>query len=499
MRTTLSAALNAARYILWVDETEPPPPATVPVAFNDTATTAVDAPVTVNVLANDTHSGGDVLTIVSVAVPSAQGTASHSGPNVTFTPALGFEGDATITYVVEDESGDQDEGILTVTVTSDPQPVANPNTATTAEDTPVTVNVLANDTHPEGDTLTIVSATVTSGSGAASFDGPNITFTPAANWNGTATVSYVIEDENGDTDTSTLTVTVTPATDNPIPASDTGTTSEGIAVDIDVLSNDTDPDGGTLTLVSCAVTNPAHGTAAVVSGMVRFTPASGFTGDAALTYVVQNSGGATATGNIIVTVNDVPDVDADLFNDPASPYYTRQVNGSTTAFTATGSAHWSEKEGLGGPATITGTEWRVTVNATRGTVRLTGSSLTLTNGKSRVRWRCKPVDNPLTKLYVGFDVSAMTGNFFVAFDITEDATADAARVIGATSHITNAGITKHPTNGWWYVRFDVDVTGWADRGGSLNLYMLDNPTVDLLTTRTPFFLIRCENLTIETV
>ena len=421
---------------------------------------------------------------------------------LTYTPALGFSGPATITYVVEDESSDQDTGTLTVEVAGDPAPVAVADTATTAEDTPITVNVLANDTHPAGDDLTITGVSVAGGSATGTVaitSGHSITYTPALNFNGTAVISYTIEDENGDTSVGTLTVTVTPVVDNPVANADTGTTSENIAVNINVLANDTDPDGGTLTLVSAAVPNPAHGTAAVVSGQVRFTPASGFTGDATVTYVVQNTGGATATGTIIVTVNDVPDVDADLFNDPVSPYYTRQVAGSTASITATGSAHWSEKEGLGGVGTTTGTEWRVTINATRGTVRLTGSSLTLTNGKSRVRWRCKPQDVPMAKYYVGFDVSAMTGNWFVAFDITPDATADSARVIGATSHISNAGITKHPTNGWWYIRFDVDVTGWADRGGSLNLYVLDNPTVDLLTVRTPFYLIHCENLTVQAI
>lgn len=87
----------------------------------------------------------------------------------------------------------------------------------------------------------------------------------------------------------------------PSAVADTGSTSPGAPVDIDVRANDTDPDGDSLTTES--VTQPAHGTAAVLgNGNVRYTPGAGFTGADAFTYTVGDGRGATSTASVTVTV-----------------------------------------------------------------------------------------------------------------------------------------------------------------------------------------------------
>ena len=85
--------------------------------------------------------------------------------------------------------------------------MANPASDTTDEDTPVIVNLLDNDTHPDGDTLTVTAASVDPAEGSVSDNGDGTwTFTPAPDFNGTATVTYTIVDENGDESTSTTIV-----------------------------------------------------------------------------------------------------------------------------------------------------------------------------------------------------------------------------------------------------------------------------------------------------
>ena len=122
--------------------------------------------------------------------------------------------------------------------------------ATTAEDTPVSIAVLANDTDLDGDTLTVTSVgTPAHGSAVANADG-TITYTPAANYTGADSFSYTIGDGQGGSATATVSVTVTAANDAPVAVNDAATTAEDTAVTIAVLANDTDVDGDTLTVTS---------------------------------------------------------------------------------------------------------------------------------------------------------------------------------------------------------------------------------------------------------
>lgn len=87
-------------------------------------------------------------------------------------------------------------------------PVTNPDTAETDEDTPVTIDVLANDSDVDGDPLSVTGATPgTNGATTVNPDG-TITYTPDAGFSGTDTFDYTVDDGNGGTATGTVTVTV---------------------------------------------------------------------------------------------------------------------------------------------------------------------------------------------------------------------------------------------------------------------------------------------------
>lgn len=94
-----------------------------PVAVDDTASTDFETAVVVDLLGNDTDvdNTNDELTLVDPTVPAEQGTLVDNGDGtVTFTPAAGFSGPATITYTVSDPEGLTDEGTATVTVGDGP-------------------------------------------------------------------------------------------------------------------------------------------------------------------------------------------------------------------------------------------------------------------------------------------------------------------------------------------------------------------------------------------
>ncbi|MGM3161912.1 Ig-like domain-containing protein, partial [Dickeya undicola] len=248
---------------------------TPPVANPDTATTPEDTSVTVNVLANDTDADGNTLTVTSASAGHGTVVINANG-TLTYTPAANYNGSDTITYKISDGLGASATGTVTVTVTPvNDAPVAANDTATTAEDTPVTVNVLANDSDVDGDTLTVTAASAGHGTVVINANG-TLTYTPNANFNGTDTVTYTVSDGHGSTATASVTVTVTPVNDAPVAANDTATTAEDTPVTVNVLANDSDVDGDTLTVTAASA---GHGTVVInANGTLTYTPAANYNG-----------------------------------------------------------------------------------------------------------------------------------------------------------------------------------------------------------------------------
>ncbi|OOC11734.1 hypothetical protein BM451_20070, partial [Dickeya dadantii] len=79
-----------------------------------------------------------------------------------------------------------------------------------------------------------------------------LTYTPNANFNGSDTISYTVSDGHGGTATATVAVTITPVNDAPVAANDSATTAEDTPVTVNVLSNDSDVDGDSLTVTAAS-------------------------------------------------------------------------------------------------------------------------------------------------------------------------------------------------------------------------------------------------------
>jgi Bacterial Ig domain len=89
-------------------------------------------------------------------------------------------------------------------------PIAADYTATTAREIPVTVNVLANDSDPDGDRLEVVEVTQGDNGEVVLNDDGTVTYTPAEGFDGTDSFTYTIDDDHGGQATGTVTVTVLP-------------------------------------------------------------------------------------------------------------------------------------------------------------------------------------------------------------------------------------------------------------------------------------------------
>lgn len=310
----------------------------VPIAADDVFATLEDTPGTFDILSNDTDIDGtlnagsidlnQVLFGNQTNVVNSQGTWTVAGGQVTFTPALNFNGVALLTYTVRDNDG-AISNVATITVNvaavNDPLIVDDEN-ITTDEDLAVSADLTnAGDSDVDGNL--VVNTTPVSGpsngSVVAAADG-SITYTPDPNFFGLDTVVFEICDdgtplpENCTNDT--VFITVFPVNDLPIAGDDNSSTVEDTPVTFNLTGNDSDIDvGGSIDLATLDI-NPAEagiqttlstneGTWQVVGGGdVTFTPFTNFCGTATATYSINDDLGATSNiGNLTVTVSCVND------------------------------------------------------------------------------------------------------------------------------------------------------------------------------------------------
>jgi subtilase family serine protease len=185
-----------------------------PVAVADATNTLKNAAVTINVLANDSDPNGYALTLQSVTQP-VNGTAAISGTNILYTPPTGYTGTDTFSYTIFDGYFDTATAAVTVTVIPPNPPTLVNDTATTAQNTAVTIPVLANDTDPYSLPLFIQSVTQPA-RGTAAIAGPNVIYTPNNYWYGLDTFTYTANDGYGLNATATVSVT-TPYANYPSP------------------------------------------------------------------------------------------------------------------------------------------------------------------------------------------------------------------------------------------------------------------------------------------
>ncbi|MEP5729658.1 MAG: tandem-95 repeat protein [Sulfitobacter sp.] len=277
-----------------------------PDAVDDIDVTPEDTSITVNLLANDTDVDGDTLTVTAVSVDPEQGTVVDNGDGTaTFTPVEDFVGEVTISYSIEDEEGltDSAEHTVYVNEVSD-APVTEDDSAETPEDTPITVNVLENDSDPDGDPLIISEVSVPEEQGTVEVVDNEVVFTPAENFNGPATITYTAQDPDGNATPGELVVEVTPVNDAPVAEDDTDLTDINTAVTVNLLANDSDVDGDDLTVTAASVP-AAQGTLSLNGdGTAVFTPATDFVGEATISYTIQDEDGLSASAEHTVIISD---------------------------------------------------------------------------------------------------------------------------------------------------------------------------------------------------
>lgn len=199
-------------------------------------------------------------------------------------------------------------------------PVATADTATAVADSKIIIDVLANDTDANNDTLTISAydQTSTEGGSVNLVDG-KLSYIPKAGFTGTDTFNYTVSDGRGGTATATVTITVNAnntSNQNPIAATDYATIEVDAKATIAVLANDTDADEDSLSITRFDETSVKGGAIMLVDGKLSYLPPAGFNGVDSFNYTISDGRGGTANGMVVVTVGDatndalVPDDDS---------------------------------------------------------------------------------------------------------------------------------------------------------------------------------------------
>lgn len=287
-----------------------------PVAVNDTDAMDEDtAPITISILANDSDPDGTLNPATVVLSGEINGNFEVNGSGVvTYTAPANFHGVASAKYTVKDNEGlISNQATITVTVNSiNDAPVATNDAGSTNEGVPKTLNVVSNDTDSDGsiDPTTILTNGGTGGTFTANNAG-EVTYTPTPGFNGIATADYTVKDNEGlISNTAQITITVISVNDPPVAADDAASMSEdGSPLTIDILANDSDPDG-TINPATVAVSGATNGTfvANATTGVITYTPTANFYGVATAKYTVKDNDGVTSNqATITVTVTSVND------------------------------------------------------------------------------------------------------------------------------------------------------------------------------------------------
>jgi hypothetical protein len=228
--------------------------------------------------------------------------------------------DGTDTLVSVEQLRFEGDGSVLDVLPANHAPVATTDSGTTAEDTSVTFShgdLLSNDTDADSNPLTIQQAGNAVGGVAWIDSAGDVVFSPNANFNGSGSFTYTVDDGEGGQANGTVNVTVTPLNDAPVAAKDGYTVDEDktltVAAGTGVLANDSDVDGDTLS--ATLVDDATHGDLTLNGdGSFSYTPDADFNGKDSFSYTASDGHGGTATATVALTVgpvNDAPEATDD--------------------------------------------------------------------------------------------------------------------------------------------------------------------------------------------
>ena len=276
--------------------------------------TEEDTPVSITLIGNDPD--GDSLTYTVVTGPS-HGRLSGTAPKLTYPPQPNFNGTDSYTFIINDGTVDSvpKTVIIVVTAVNDP-PTADDTCVETQEDTYVSITLSGSD--PDGDAL-VYSIVKNPSNGKLSGTGPNLSYAPNENFNGSDSFTFKVNDGTTDSAEATVLIKLLPVNDPPtasyagtifresppVARDDNVATDEDSTVSIKLAGYDANEDELTYTII----TGPSHGKLSGTAPNVSYTPSPNFTGTDSFIFKVNDNTADSAAATVSITVmavNDAP-------------------------------------------------------------------------------------------------------------------------------------------------------------------------------------------------
>ncbi len=267
---------------------------TAPVALSLETITDEDTAVHIELQATDANN--DALTFSVIDQP-ASGTLSGTAPALSYTPKADYNGDDTFTYQVSD--GKLKSKIVSVLIEVKPvndPPVANSQSLTTAEDSPLSIVLTGQDIDGDWFGYEIVSQPA---NGVLSGTAPNLTYTPEAGFSGTDTLEYIVRQSKKKASApATIEIKVTATNDLPVADDQLLSVDAGVSLPITLTGSDADGDLLTFTITA----DPANGAVGGILPNIEYTPNQGFYGVDTIEFVANDGVGNSAIATVTIMV-----------------------------------------------------------------------------------------------------------------------------------------------------------------------------------------------------
>lgn len=242
----------------------------------------------------------DTLSYTVVTQP-LNGALSGTAPNLTYTPSGSYSGSDSFTFKVNDGSIDSTPATVSLTITITPinnAPLAEAQTVNLQEDSAKAITLVGSDL--DGDTLSYAVVTQPT-SGTLSGTAPNLTYIPTADYSGSDSFTFKVNDGVVDSIPATIMLTIAPVNDVPTADNLTVTLSQDSNKTITLTGSDVEGDALTFTVQ----TQPTNGTLSGTSPNLTYTPNSGYTGTDSFTYISNDGEEDSLVATVAITINAI--------------------------------------------------------------------------------------------------------------------------------------------------------------------------------------------------
>ena len=308
----VSNGLSEAEGTITVVEIDAPVRMQPPIAVDDTVSVRAGAVINIPVLANDRHPDGEQLTLLPVLgeqLPANSGLLFASGDKLRYL-APTTTGNFTAAYDVAGPDGQVARAQVRIAVreadrASNSAPVPLTITARVLAGQSVRILVPLDGIDPDGDVVQLLGQSSSPDKGVVqSSDSGTIQYLAGDYSTGTDSFTYSVIDSLGARATGIIRVGISARLDgarNPTAVRDDVRVRPGVSVSVQVLANDSDPDGSALTVISASA-NDAETTAVIMNNVVQITPPTAV-GTYGVVYTIENESGGTSTNFVTVTVD----------------------------------------------------------------------------------------------------------------------------------------------------------------------------------------------------